>query len=97
MAGIKSLRTAWAAAWYAEKKLVYKQGWPAPKSEPQPGDLVLYYSKAKGRISHVGFFDKYGDKYCETVEANTGVAGVQGVHRLKRYLKSFYAIVNRID
>ena len=96
-AGVKTQHTAWAPAWYNERRVIYKQGWKHPKVIPQPGDLVLYYNPYQKRISHVGFFDKYGTQYCETVEGNTGVGNDQGVHRIKRYLSSFFAIINRID
>jgi hypothetical protein len=96
-AGVNTLHTAWAPAWYNEKNLVFKHGWANPKAMPKAGDLVLYYNPYQNRIGHVGFFDTYGTKYCETVEGNTGLGNDQGVHRIKRYWNSFFAIVNRID
>jgi hypothetical protein len=96
-AQIKTLRTGYSPAWYDKRRVIYRHGWAAPTQTPQPGDLVLYFINYKGRIGHVGFFDKYGEKYCETVEGNTTLGGLQGVHRIKRYWNSFYAIVDRID
>jgi hypothetical protein len=96
-ANIKTLHTGYSPAWYDKHRLIYKHGWDAPTQQPQHGDLVLYYVNYKGRIGHVGFFDKYGEKYCNTVEGNTNIGGLQGVHRIKRYWNSFYAIVDRID
>ena len=96
-AGIHTRKTAWAASWYDNRHTIYKHGWQKPKQTPQAGDLVLYYIHSKHRIGHVGFFDSYGTKYCITVEGNTNVGGHHGVHRIKRYWNSFYAIVDRID
>ena len=96
-AGLTQFRTAWSPAWYDARKLVYPaRAGKKPKHEPQAGDLVLYYIPWKHRIGHVGFFDKSGQPFCETVEGNTNVGGIGGVHRLKRYWKSFYAIVDEI-
>lgn len=97
-AGFQTMKSGRAANWYDHKGLIYQYGMQNPKQQPQAGDLVLYYDYRQGRICHIGFFDKYGDKYCETVEGNIhGPNGKQGVHRIKRYWKSFYAIIDKID
>jgi cell wall-associated NlpC family hydrolase len=96
-AGIKTLRTAWSPGWYSKSRLLYKKGDSAPKYQPKAGDVVLYWVPYKKRVGHVGFFDKYGDQYCETVEGNTRIGNIQGVHRIKRYWTSFYAILNYCD
>ena len=83
-AGYPEPRNAWSPALFPASKTIWT---PARESTgdaphntragsgqqiPRPGDVFgIYYTNLK-RIAHAGFVDGWGEKYCLTVEGNTG-------------------------
>lgn len=60
-----------------------------------PGDIFGIYFQNKGRIAHVGFVHRFGDKYTITVEGNTNEEGSRegdGVYLKRRLTKQLYKI-----
>ncbi len=80
-AGYPEPRNAWAAALFPAKRVIWRNSVPANPAAtagaganpaPTTGDVFgIYYSNLK-RIAHVGFVDRWDDRYCITVEGNTG-------------------------
>jgi hypothetical protein len=90
---------SWAASWFSTKYLIYQRG-KFSKSIPQAGDLVGFFYRNLGRIGHIGFVDKWGDKWIITVEGNTNSAGSRtgdAVQRKWRLKSQIYAVANWVD
>ena len=65
------------------------------KGKPKRGDVIYFYSKAKGRIGHVGIVTKVSDSTVYTIEGNTDGSSALvtngGMVKRKSYsLKSTY-------
>ncbi len=65
------------------------------QARPQPGDVVFFYSRAKGRIGHTGIVEKVSGSYVYTIEGNTSggsslVTNGGGVAAKKYALSSTY-------
>lgn len=66
---------------------------------PETGDVFGLYFPEKGRIAHVGFIEKWEDKYAVTVEGNTNEGGSRegdGVYCKRRLTGSLYKIARYI-
>ena len=65
------------------------------QGRPKPGDVVFFYSSAKGRIGHTGIVEKVSGNYVYTIEGNTSggsslVTNGGGVAAKKYALTSSY-------
>jgi hypothetical protein len=82
---------AWAPS-AVSKNVVWQRGDGSP---PEPGDVFGIYYESKGRVGHVGFIEKWDDKYAHTIEGNTNDAGSRDgdcVHRKKRSIRTIYKV-----
>lgn len=65
-------------------------------SNPQPGDVIFYYSKDKSSIAHTGLVYKVDSTYVYTVEGNTssasGVVANGGAVEKKKYKHTYSRI-----
>lgn len=97
--GVRTVKApAWAPAWFPNKNLIYHQG-KKIREPPDSGDVFGIYFQSKKRIAHVGFIDKWGDKWVTTVEGNTNEAGSRdgdGVYRKRRIKRQIYKVSNFI-
>ena len=83
--------TPTGANWFKKRGLYTMRG----KGTPQPGDVIYFYSTAKGRIGHVGIVEKVGGGKVYTIEGNTSgasslVTNGGGVRAKSYSLKSTY-------
>lgn len=79
------------ANFFKKKNRYIKRG----EGRPQPGDVVFFYSSAKGRIGHVGIVESVTNSKVYTVEGNTSGANTLitnggGVRRKSYALTSTY-------
>lgn len=96
--GVKHPLSAWAPSFFPKKNIIYSAG--KELSQPQTGDLFGIYYPNKKRIAHVGFIDRWTDKYAITVEGNTNEAGSRegdGVYRKKRIKRQIYQVSRFIN
>lgn len=96
-------RSGWSPALFPDSKVIWQRARLQPAThnpEPTQGDVFGIYFPEKKRIAHVGFIDKWGEKYAITVEGNTNIAGSRegdGVYRKRRLTSSIYQVSNWID
>ena len=93
-AGVKAVKSAYAPAWFANSKVIWKQG---KGQQPKQSDVFGIWFSNKKRIAHVGFVDSWGVKEVITVEGNTNEAGSRegdGVYRKRRLVRQIYAVSN---
>lgn len=77
--------------WFKKRGLYTKRG----KGTPAPGDVIYFYSSAKGRIGHVGIVKSVTSSKVYTIEGNTSGASTLvtnggGVREKSYSLKSTY-------
>ncbi len=91
---IKNPRSGWAPAYFSTTSTIWTRG-GLKNRLPLPGDVFGIYFQNKGRIAHVGFVHRFGDKYTVTVEGNTNEEGSRegdGVYLKRRLTKQLYKI-----
>ena len=90
---------AWVPSYFPRSKIIYKRG-KIKKRDPMYGDLIGIWFSSKGRLAHIGFFDRETNKYYITVEGNTNDAGSRegdGVYKKKRIKRQVHSISSWID
>jgi hypothetical protein len=87
------------------------EGYQAPKSGWCPdlfpasrlprsalhGNVIGIYFIDKKRIAHVGLIEKVEDQWCNSIEANTNIAGSRegdGVYRKRRHFRTIYRMAD---
>lgn len=91
---IKNPRSGWAPAYFSTTSTIWTRG-NLNNRLPMPGDIFGIYFQNKGRIAHVGFVHRFGNKYTITVEGNTNEEGSRegdGVYLKRRLTKQLYKI-----
>lgn len=97
--GVLTARFGRARDWFDKKHIIWAGGRGAT---PQPGDVVGY-TWGMGRISHVGFIERWGTGVSAiTIEGNTGGGGAlqregEGVYRNWRDKRQMTYVANVID
>ncbi len=89
--GLDHSINSWAPTAVA-KNVVWQRGDGSP---PQAGDVFGIYYDSKKRVGHVGFIERWDDKWAYTIEGNTNDAGSREgdcVHRKKRSVKTIYKV-----
>lgn len=94
--GVSNPKSAWSPSWFPNRKVIYHRGNQQLKELiPAAGDVFgIYFQKLK-RIAHVGFVDRWGEKYVVTVEGNTNDAGSRegdGVYKKRRLKSQIYKV-----
>jgi hypothetical protein len=92
---VKAPRSPYSPDFF-RRNIIYTRGAPISKL-PSSGDVFGIYFPGKGRIAHVGFIDKWGEKWVETVEGNTNAAGSRegdGVYKKKRLSRQIYQVAD---
>lgn len=90
---------AWVPSWFPRSKLIYVRG-EFQHLNPQPGDVIGIWFSSKGRLAHIGIYDREDDTYYYTVEGNTNEEGSRegdGVYRKRRIKRQIHSIASWID
>lgn len=85
---------AYVPSYFKKSWLVYERG-SINKRPPQSGDLIGIWFESKGRLAHIGFFDRSEGDFYIIVEGNTNEEGSRegdGVYRKKRLKKQIHSI-----
>ncbi len=93
-AGIDAPISGWVPSFALKKNRIYERG-KFLKQKPQIGDVfMIWYTKLK-RPAHIGFVDRWGEKWITTVEGNTNLNGSRegdGVYRKRRLKTQIWAV-----
>jgi len=92
--------SAWSPSWAVKKYIIYKRNKKGRIEDAKQGDIVCYYIASKGRVGHVGIFNKLQGNYIYTIEGNTSDMqdkGRDGIFKRVRHQRSAYIITNFID
>ena len=97
--GVEAPKSAWVPSYAIKRNIVYQRG-EFIKQLPQPGDVfMIWYSRLK-RAAHIGFVERWEDKWVIPVEGNTNDDGSRegdGVYRKRRLQRQVWAVSNFID
>lgn len=98
-AEINHPKSAWVPSYARKQNIIYKRG-EFLKSLPQQGDVFLIWFSNLNRPAHIGFVDRWKEKWVITVEGNTNDDGSRegdGVYRKRRLQRQVWAVSNFID
>lgn len=91
-------KSAWSPAWFPHANVVWQSNGLKIRL-PLPGDVFGIYYASMGRIAHVGFVHRYGDRITITVEGNTNDNGSRtgdGVYLKRRPTRQLHSVSNFI-
>lgn len=86
---------AYVPSYFKSSWLIYQKGKVDWKRNPLPGDLIGIWFQSKGRLAHIGFYDKSEGEFYITIEGNTNEEGSRegdGVYRKKRLKRQVHSI-----
>lgn len=92
-------KSAWSPAWFPTQKVIWQSNGLKIRL-PLPGDVFGIYFNSMGRIAHVGFVHRFGDKFTVTVEGNTNDASSRegdGVYIKRRPTRQLYRVARYIN
>ncbi|MCG8323756.1 MAG: CHAP domain-containing protein [Cytophagales bacterium] len=98
-AGVKAPKSAWVPSYAVKQNVIYQRG-EFIMQLPRSGDVfMIWYSRVK-RPAHIGFVERWEDKWVIPVEGNTNDDGSRegdGVYRKRRLQRQVWAVSNFID
>lgn len=86
---------AYVPSYFIKSFLIYQRGTSINKRQPLFGDLIGIWFESKGRLAHIGFFDKKDGDFYITVEGNTNEEGSRegdGVYKKRRLIRQIHSI-----
>ena len=92
-------KSAWSPAWFPTQKVIWQSNGLKIRL-PLPGDVFGIYFNSMGRIAHVGFVHRFGDKFTVTVEGNTNDANSRegdGVYIKRRPTRQLHKVARYIN
>lgn len=97
---IKSPNSAWSPDWAKTKDAVYLKNKLGDISNAKKGDVVSFWRESKGRVGHVGIYERKLGNYIYTIEGNTSDMndkGRDGIWGRVRHKSTIYTVTNYID
>lgn len=91
--------SAWSPSWARDQDAVYKKNKFGGIEDGYPGDVVSFWRENKGRVGHVGIFERHQGNYVYTIEGNTsdmGDKGRDGIWGKVRHKSTIYTITTYI-
>lgn len=91
--------SAWSPNWALDKDAIYKKNKFGKIEKCNSGDVVSFWIQKKGRVGHVGIFERYQGNYVYTIEGNTsdmGDKGKDGIWGKIRHKSSIYTVTTYI-
>lgn len=85
--------------WARKEDAVYFKNRFGKITDGKPADIVSFWIKSKGRVGHVGIFERYQGNYVYTIEGNTsdmGDKGKDGIWGKIRHKSSIYTVTTYI-
>jgi len=98
-AGVDTPKSGWVPDYAMTCKRIYHRN-RFEKRTPQQGDVFLIWYPKRNRPAHMGFIDKWGDKWITTVEGNTNDSGSRegnGVYKKRRLKKQVWVVSDFIS
>lgn len=98
-ADVEAPLSAWVPDYSRRCKRIYQRN-RFQKRTPKQGDVFLIWYDRLNRPAHMGFIDKWSDKWIVTVEGNTNDNGARegnGVYKKRRLKKQIWVVSDFIS